>query len=339
MNFRSSVWVQAKSPRFCLLEVAALKVSIGQRVKAHIAIARFDHSVKNVFVLPGIVVPLSVLPVSNPLLTVRNILLGLVAVTLIACSNYVLNEILDAPYDRLHPSKRNRPAASGRIRSSIGFAQWLLMMVTGLLIATFINRPFFFTCAALWLMGCAYNIPPVRTKDVPYLDVLSESINNPLRLLLGWYTVTATLVPPLTLLIAYWLVGAYFMALKRLSEYRQIGNTAVASAYRRSFASYTSQSLLVSVVFYASSSMLFFGAFLMRYRVELICSFPFLAITMAIYFHLAFQPDSAVQNPEKLYRQRSLMLAVIIYAGVSLVLLFVDIPFLTTFFTSTLPRH
>ena len=36
---------------------------------------------------------------------------------------------------------------------------------------------------------------------MPYLDVLSESVNNPLRLLLGWYAVLPVAVPlarPLT---------------------------------------------------------------------------------------------------------------------------------------------
>ena len=48
------------------------------------------------------------------------------------------------------------------------------------------------TAAALWIMGCLYNFSPVRTKDVPYLDVLTESINNPLRLLLGWSAIIDT---------------------------------------------------------------------------------------------------------------------------------------------------
>ena len=34
-------------------------------------------------------------------------------------------------------------------------------------------------------MACVYNVPPVRSKDQPYVDVLSEAINNPLRLLAG----------------------------------------------------------------------------------------------------------------------------------------------------------
>ena len=28
-------------------------------------------------------------------------------------------------------------------------------------------------------MGVVYNVPPLRTKEWPYLDVLSESVNNP----------------------------------------------------------------------------------------------------------------------------------------------------------------
>ena len=43
--------------------------------------------------------------------------------------------------------------------------------------------PFTLTVLALWVMGCVYNIPPVRSKDLPYLDVLSEAINNPIRML------------------------------------------------------------------------------------------------------------------------------------------------------------
>src|SRR5271165_1945764 len=86
--------------------------------------------------------------------------------------------------------------------------------------------------AALWIMGCVYNIPPVRTKDVPYLDVLTESINNPLRMLLGWYAVTSVLVPPVSLLLSYWMIGCYFMALKRFSELSEIRNKTVAGAYR-----------------------------------------------------------------------------------------------------------
>ena len=58
--------------------------------------ARIDHWVKNVFVLPGFLVALSVDPGRFRLLNPVNLAVGLLAVCLITSSNYVLNEILDA---------------------------------------------------------------------------------------------------------------------------------------------------------------------------------------------------------------------------------------------------
>ena len=148
-----------------------IKPTFSVRLRAHLQIMRLDHSIKNIFVIPGIVVPLSVLrpPLLSPSL-VRNILVGFLATTSIACSNYVLNEVLDAPFDRLHPRKHNRPAAQGLVSVPVAYAQWLLMMAAGIALALTISWPFAFTAAALWVMGCLYNIPPFRTKDKVYLD-------------------------------------------------------------------------------------------------------------------------------------------------------------------------
>jgi decaprenyl-phosphate phosphoribosyltransferase len=255
-------------------------VSLSERLRAHLAIARLDHSIKNLFVLPGVVVPLSVSPaLLTPQLFVT-LLLAFLSVTLVACSNYVINEVLDAPFDRLHPTKRNRPAARGLVNIPAAYAQWLLMMVAGIAIGIAVSRMFALVALVLWIMGCLYNFPPIRTKDVPYLDVLTESINNPLRMLLGWYAVTSVLVPPVSLLIAYWMLGCYFMGLKRFSELSEIGDRTVAGA---------------------------------------------------------FTHDSAVQNPEKLYREPLLMASFAATALVMGLLLFIRIPRLELFFTPTLP--
>ncbi len=310
--------------------------SLATRVRAHLAIARLDHSTKNVFVLPGILVAFDAIGATMPVsVAARRIAIGFLACTLIACSNYVLNEVLDAPYDRHHPAKGSRPAASGKVHIPLAYAQWLIMMAAGLLLGSLISWPFTAVCAGLWVMGCVYNIPPVRAKDVPYLDVLSESINNPLRMLIGWYMITDTVVPPVSLLIAYWMIGAYFMALKRFSEYREIGDPVRAGEYRRSFLHYSEQSLLVSVTFYASAAMLFFGAFIARYHLELVLSFPFVALTMAVYFLLSFEKGSTVQHPEYLYREPRLMVPVVICAIALVVLLFIRIPQLPRFFSQS----
>jgi decaprenyl-phosphate phosphoribosyltransferase len=320
-----------------MAQIAQEKVTLKQRISAHIAIARLDHSIKNLFVLPGVIVPLSTYPALLNRALILRLVLAFISITLVACSNYVINEVLDAPFDRLHPTKKNRAAARGHVNTGVAYVQWIAMMLAGVAIGLFVGKMFALTAVFLWIMGCFYNIPPVRTKDVPYLDVLTESINNPLRMLLGWYAVTSILVPPASLLISYWMIGCYFMALKRFSELNEIGDKTLAGSYRASFKRYTPESLLVSVMFYASTAMLFFGAFILRYRIELILGFPLVAWTMAIYFKLAFKPESSVQNPEKLYREPLLMGAFTATVLVMSLLLFVRMPRLETFFTPTLP--
>jgi 4-hydroxybenzoate polyprenyltransferase len=307
--------------------------------RAHVEIARPDYWFKNVFVLPGIVVALTTVSGVSPGALALRTLVGFAAICLIASSNYTLNEILDAPTDRFHATKHRRPIPAGRVRPAAAYVQWLLLLAAGIGVALQVSVPFTLSLAALWLMGCVYNVPPVRSKDQPYVDVLSEAINNPLRMLAGWFIVTSQTIAPASLLLSYWMVGCYFMALKRYAELRNIGDAGRAAAYRRSFAFYTPERLIVAIMFYAAAAMLFFGAFCMRYRLELILAFPLVALVMAIYLHVALKTDSAAQQPERLYREPALMASIVACALVMLVLLRVDLPVMHRLFTPTAPAQ
>ena len=89
--------------------------------------------------------------------------------------------------------------------------------------------------------------------------MLSEAVNNPLRLFLGWFALVPDTLTPLSLTLAYWMLGAFFMAIKRFAEYRQIGDPTIAAHYRKSFGHYTKERLLASMFFYAVTCALFLG--------------------------------------------------------------------------------
>jgi 4-hydroxybenzoate polyprenyltransferase len=254
------------------------------------------------------------------------ILWAVAATCLLASSNYVLNEILDAPTDRNHPMKQHRPIPSGQVILPWAYVEWILLGAIGLTMASVLNRPFFFSGMVLLLMGVLYNVPPIRSKDLPYLDVLSESINNPIRLLLGWFAVTHTELPPFSLLVSYWMLGAFFMAAKRFAEFRFIGHSATASAYRSSFRFYDEQKLLISMFFYTTCFALFLGVFIVRWHLELILFVPLIAGFMSYYLSVAFKHESAAQSPERLYREKGLIAYLLICLVVFVVLMFVHIP-------------
>lgn len=301
---------------------------------AYIRIARIDHWVKNVFVLPGFLVALSIDSGRFRLLSPLHVLLGFLAICLVSSSNYVLNEILDAPFDRFHPSKSVRPVPSGEVQIAIAYVEWIGLMLAGIGLGFLNSFPFTLTLLGLWLAGCLYNLQPFRLKNVPYLDVFSEAINNPLRMLAGWYLTQTQAVPITTLLISYWMGGCYFMAIKRYAEFRELTREQ-AVTYRKSFRFYSERTLLVSILFYGTSAMLFLGAFIARYRLELILCFPLIAIVMALYFWLAFNDSSPVQHPERLHREPLVIIPVGLCAVAMTMLLFIDIPWLYRMFPPT----
>ena len=307
--------------------------------RAHVEIARPDYWFKNVFVIPGIVIALgTVTGVEARDLAVR-VLIGILATCLIASSNYTLNEVLDAPSDLHHPIKRNRAVPSGRVRPIAAYVQWIVLFVAGMGVALSVTVPFALSLLALWIMAIVYNVPPMRAKDQPYVDVLAEAINNPLRMLAGWFIVTSATMAPASLLLSYWMIGCYFMALKRYAELKSIGDRTTAGAYRRSFAHYTPERLIVAIMFFAAAAMLFFGAFCMRYRLELILSFPLVALVMALYLNVALKPNSVAQNPEHLYRERGLMAAVVTTTIAMVILLTLDLPVMHRLVSPTAPAQ
>jgi 4-hydroxybenzoate polyprenyltransferase len=296
------------------------------------SIARPDHWFKNVFMLFGVVLGLFYQPAAMATLNPWLILWALAATCLVASSNYVINEVLDAPTDLHHPVKRHRPIPSGRVKLPLAYLEWLVLGAIGLGMAWLVNFPFFVSAAALWVMGLVYNVRPLRSKEAPYLDVLSESVNNPLRLALGWFTVSATAIPPMSLLISYWMAGAFFMASKRFSEYRSIGDKEAAAAYRSSFRYYDDNRLLISMFFYATTAALFLGVFIIRYHLELILGIPLIAGFFSYYLRVALKENSAAQAPEKLYREAGLMIYLFLCLAVFVLLMFVRINYLYDLF-------
>lgn len=296
-------------------------------MRSYIRIARPDHWIKNIFIFPG--VALALLLIDEPEdwgLFALKLIAGFFATCFIASANYVINEWLDADFDRYHPTKKFRPVVSQNMKFSLVMAEYVICIAVGLGLSLPLKLPFLLTECWLLIMGILYNVKPMRTKDIVFLDVLSESINNMIRLLLGWFIVTADLYPPLSIMVGYWMAGAFLMAVKRYAEYRMIGNPALAGSYRKSFAKYTEATLLSSSFFYGLCSTFLIGIFLLKYRIEYIVAIPFLFLLFCYYLYIAHQPDSAAQKPEKLFREKKLMLLVLVLVLLFAVLTFVDIP-------------
>ncbi len=312
---------------------------MNKQIKGYIKIARFDHWIKQAFIFPGIIFALFMeknISIENLLFFIKPIILGTISTSLIASANYIINEWLDAEFDRYHPVKKNRPLLTANLKPFYIVIEYLLFLIIGLIVAFYISKPVFWSELWLAVMGIIYNVKPVRSKDIPYIDVLSESLNNAIRLLIGWFLITNKTLPPISIILGYWMGGAFLMAIKRFAEYRMIGDKKTASLYRKSFALYNEKNLLISSFFYAMLSIFFCGIFLIKYKIELLLSIPFICGLFALYLDMAYKPDSAVQKPEKLFHEKGLMLYLVLLCFLILLLLFIKLPCLNIFLNKTL---
>ena len=273
------------------------------RGAALVELARIDQWLKNVAILPGAIVA----ALFRPELAASDAMrvgLVFVAACLLSSSSYVLNGILDRESDRTHPVKLARPLPAGRIAGAAAWLEWALLGVAGLGLAWTVGASAGWTAALFAATALLYNVPPLRAKDVPYLDIVVEAFNNPLRLALGWFAVEATLFPPLSLLIAYWSLGAFILAVKRLAELRFLSSrSAPAVAYRRSFAHYSQERLLAVCAFHLVSASCLAGVFIVRFKLELILILPAGALFVAYYLWVGLREESPAQSPERVFRR------------------------------------
>lgn len=138
-----------------------------------------------------------------------------VAFSLIASSGYVINDLHDIESDRLHPEKRHRPFASGRLPTSTGPPLVIGLMATSLALSiTLLPLAFTGVLIGYWVATNAYSL---KLKDTVLIDVLTLAGLYTLRVIAG---AVATGIEP-----SVWLLGFslfFFLSIAMLKRYAEL---------------------------------------------------------------------------------------------------------------------
>jgi len=245
---------------------------------AYVDLLRPSHWFKNLFIFAGVLAGtwrLGFVPLSPSIL--GSSMLAFVLASFVSSSNYIVNQITDLSYDKKHPTKRNRPIPSGKVSVKIAWivATALFLLSVGVASFVFVDS-LVYSLAALFIAGIFYNVPPIRLKDVVYIDVIAESVNNPVRFAIGWFVVVDKVFPPTLLLFVTFTMAALLLTGKRYDELRTLGKKL--TVYRKTFASYTTGRLKLIIYFYALLTLSFFILISLQFKPQLLFLFPLVVI-------------------------------------------------------------
>jgi decaprenyl-phosphate phosphoribosyltransferase len=151
-------------------------------------------------------------------------LVAFAAFTAAASAVYLINDVVDVERDRLHPVKRLRPVAAGRLPQSVAIGLAVTLLALAVLCGLLIGEPMLAvvigTYAAISLLYSSY------LKHVPWLELALVGSGFVLRALGG---AVATHVPPSGWFLAVCSLGALMVASgKRYSELASLGDRAAA---------------------------------------------------------------------------------------------------------------
>jgi 4-hydroxybenzoate polyprenyltransferase len=174
--------------------------------------------VKNVFVLMPLVFSGSVFDAGRVVAAA----LACAAFCLASSAVYVLNDVLDAPADRLHPRKRGRPIAAGRVTPQAAAALGVAVTVSAFVLGSFGLPRMFLLMLAIYLgVNVLYC---VWLKHRVIVDVMVVAIGFVLRLLAG--CVAISVVPSSWILVCGFSLAMVLGFGKRRSEIASFGADA-----------------------------------------------------------------------------------------------------------------
>jgi len=81
------------------------------------------------------------------------VLLGFILFSFVASAVYVLNDLKDIEEDKLHPVKKNRPLASGKISYKTAYILIGILLLPSFSIAYFISLIFFIVVATYFILN------------------------------------------------------------------------------------------------------------------------------------------------------------------------------------------
>ena len=193
---------------------------------------RVKHWVKNTFIF----LPLFFAGRITELDLLLNAFIIFIAFSLAASSIYILNDWKDIAQDRLHPTKKNRPLASGTINTKPAIIFAMLLLILSFSISIFVLKDFWATII-LSIYVLQNTLYTFKLKNISIVDITLIAIGFVLRVFIGG---VVTGIDPSQWIILMTFLLALFLALAKRRDGLMLGGRSLEN-YRQSLYGYSIQ--------------------------------------------------------------------------------------------------
>lgn len=249
------------------------------------------------------------------LLSLELITIGFLALCLISSTNYILNDIIDLKKDRLHPEKKIRPLASGKINIVEGIITGIILFIASLIIAYNLNLTFFILVLLLFVSTTLYSI---WLKHEPIIDILLISTNFVIRAISGAYIISVFVSP--WLIVCPFFIALFLAVNKRKGDWSVLKSTTLK---HKPVLKYYTPDIINSLTITSITCFIIAYSLYAFSRTEaLLVTLPFAIYTIYRYYLLSITNSKMARNPEKeIFTDKKIIIAILLW-GISTFIIF-----------------
>jgi 4-hydroxybenzoate polyprenyltransferase len=282
------------------------------KIKDYIRLMRVKQWYKNLIVFLALIFSENLFDGEMFLITV----LAFFALSLVSSAGYVINDIVDQKKDQLHPEKRYRPIAAGRIKVPGAIILVILLLVLGLIIAYSITTGFFMIVISLFIATQIYTF---YLKKILFADILTISSLFAIRAISGGLAIDVRISP--WLILCPFFLAMFLGVGKRKADISLMKSDAKKT--RKVLEHYTeeltNQMMTLSTVLLIVSYSLY--SFLSEHP-SLIYTLPFALYTILRFFHLINKGSTIARNPEEMFKDKPLIIGIVLWIVISGILIY-----------------
>ena len=280
---------------------------------------RPEQWIKNFFVFTALLFSKNLLNLSKDI----DALVGFIIFCMITGCSYIINDLVDLEKDKLHPTKSQRPIASGRLNKTTAIKITTIICLVSLSFAFYINSFFGIIVLTYFLLNIGYSI---YLKNIVIIDVVTIASGFVLRVLGGAVIISVTSSQWLVLCTI--LLSLFLGFSKRRHELILLEDNA--TGHRKVLEHYSPYFLdqMISVV--TASTVICYALYTMSKDTieklgtsKLIYTIPFVLYGIFRYLYLVHQKEKGGSPTEIVFTDKPMIVNIILWVIASTVFIYI----------------